>query len=39
MEDVIKKLNELNPGKNVLSVFDDAFNDYGTIHRDFRSIC
>jgi hypothetical protein len=36
MEDILKKLNELNPGKNILSVFDDSFKRFGIVHKGFK---
>jgi len=36
MEDILKKLNELNPGRNITSVFDDSFKKFGVIHKGFK---
>jgi len=36
MEDVVKNLNKLNPGRNILSVFDDSFKEFGMIHKRFK---
>jgi hypothetical protein len=36
MEDVLKKLNELNTGRNIMSVFDGSFKKFGAIHRGFK---
>jgi len=36
MEDILKKLNELNPGENIVSVFDDSFKKFGVIHNGFK---
>jgi len=36
MEDVLKKLNDLNPGRNILSVFDESFKRFGMVHMGFK---
>jgi hypothetical protein len=36
MEDVLKKLNDLNPGRNIVSVSDDSFKRFGTVHEGFK---
>ena len=36
MEDVLKNLNGLNPGRNIMSVFDDSFKNFGAIHEGFK---
>lgn len=36
MDAILKKLNELNPGRNILSVNDDSFKRFGTIHKSFK---
>ena len=36
MENVLKKLNELNTGRNIMSVFDDGFKKFGAIHKGFK---
>lgn len=36
MEDVLKKLNDLNPGRNIVSVSDDSFKRYGMLHKSFK---
>lgn len=36
MEDILKKMNELNPGRNILSVFDNSFKNFGAIHKGFK---
>jgi hypothetical protein len=36
MEDVLKKLNELNAGRNILSVFDKSFKRFGMVHEGFK---
>jgi len=36
MEDILKKLNDLNPGRNITSVFDDSFKKFGVIHKGFK---
>ncbi|MCL4385817.1 MAG: DUF4867 family protein [Cyanobacteria bacterium] len=36
MNDILKKLNELNPGRNIVSADDKSFRQYGTIHKRFK---
>jgi len=36
MEDVLKKLNDLNPGRNIVSIFDDSFKEFGMVHEGFK---
>ncbi len=36
MEDVLRKLNEINPGKNILSVYDESFKRFGVVHNDYK---
>jgi hypothetical protein len=36
MDGVLKKLNEMNPGKDIISVDDESFRKYGTIHKRFK---
>ncbi len=36
MEDILKKLNELNPGRDITSLFDDSFKKFGVIHKGFK---
>ena len=36
MNTVFKKLNELNPRRNILSVYDDSFKNFGNIHKTFK---
>jgi len=36
MEDVLKKLNDLNPGRNIVSVFDGSFKEFGMVHEGFK---
>jgi Domain of unknown function (DUF4867) len=36
VEDVLKKLNDLNPGRNIVSVFDDSFKEFGMVHEGFK---
>ncbi len=36
MEEVLKKLNELNPGRNIVSVSDDSFKRFGMVHEGFK---
>jgi len=36
MEDVLKKLNKLNPGRNIVSVSDESFKRFGMAHKGFK---
>ena len=36
MEDVLRKLNEINPGRYIVSVFDDSFKRFGMVHKGFK---
>jgi hypothetical protein len=36
MEDVLKKLNDLNPGRNIVLVSDDSFKRFGMVHKGFK---
>jgi len=36
MEDVLRKLNEINPDKNILSVYDESFKRFGIVHNDYK---
>ncbi len=36
MENIVKKLNEINPGKVTSSVLDDSFRRFGAIHEGFK---
>jgi hypothetical protein len=36
VKDILNKLNELNPGRNIASVFDDNFKRFGVIHKGFK---
>ncbi len=36
MEDILKRINDLNPGRNILSVSDDSFKKFGAIHKGFK---
>lgn len=36
MDNILKKINELNPGRNILSADDESFKLYGTIHKGFK---
>ncbi|MBN1299384.1 MAG: DUF4867 family protein [Actinobacteria bacterium] len=36
MEDLIQKLEKLNPGKKILSVYDEGFKNFGMIHQGFQ---
>ena len=35
--DVLKAMNELNPGKNIISVFDDSFKKFGAVHEGYKT--
>ncbi|HAJ94614.1 MAG TPA: DUF4867 domain-containing protein [Actinobacteria bacterium] len=37
MENILKKLNELNPKRNIASVFDDSFKKFGMVHKGFKT--
>ncbi len=37
MAEVLKKLNKINPGRNIASVFDQNFKKFGTIHKKFKN--
>lgn len=36
MEDILKRINDLNSGRNILSVYDDSFKKFGAIHKGFK---
>ena len=36
MEDILKKINDLNPGRNILPIHDDSFKKFGVIHKGFK---
>lgn len=36
MENILKKLNELNPGRNILSVSENSFKNFGAIYKGFK---
>jgi hypothetical protein len=37
MEELIKKLEKLNPGKKILSVYDNSFSKFGMVHEGFKT--
>jgi len=37
MEGILKKLNELNPERNIASVLDDSFKKFGMVHKGFKT--
>jgi len=36
LNNLIKQIESLNPGKNILSVFDSSFKRYGMVYTDFK---
>jgi len=37
MEETLKKMQGLNPGRKILTVFDKSFAKYGTVHNNFKT--